>query len=408
MAQLTMRRGPEPGRVYYIVQDKVSLGRGAKNDIVVIDNEVSREHCRFLRTDSGYDIVDLDSSNGTFVNGQKVKESWSLPSDCIVEIGDSITFTYQQDMEEGDDPQHDVDTNMLNDPDRKPYFLIVSLDNQSQPAVYPLEDAVISVGRGVDNKIIILETEVSRQHFILTREGRGYVVKDMGATNGTMLNGTILKPLDPHLLHSGDVIRIGSEIVIRFTHAPQLFMTQQHQTGTLSDTNHKKHRDTSEHRRSLPFSNTVLSEKSSEVTLIRGDFELDTLAEQALMIYAREDWEWIVAPIADALYQAEIPVWVEQYLTPGEEDWHIALDQARTECWLLIVVVTKKALEIDYIHQILRYFLNREKPIILVMPEDIRLPLGAQEAHRIGFDANNYSESLEQVIYAVRQAQQRG
>ncbi len=402
-----MHRGPEPGRVYFIKQDEVSLGRGAKNDIVIIDNEVSREHCRFSRRDNGFVLFDLGSSNGTYVNGQRVKTSWSLPPECIVEIGDSITFTYRQEADEGVDPQNDIDTSTLTDPNSKPYFLLVSVDKQSQPAIYPLEDDLITIGRGVENKIIILEAEVSREHLSLIRDpkGHGYRLEDTKSTNGTMLNGTMIR--ESHLLHSGDMIHIGSSIVLRYTHAPQLFMSQ-HQTGILTDTERpSRPRDITESRRQLPFSKTVLTEKNNEVTLIRGDFELDTLADQALMIYAREDWEQIVAPIADRLYQAEIPVWVEQYLTPGEEDWHIALDQARTECWLLIVVVSKKALDTEYIRQIWRYFLNREKPIILVMPEEIRLPVGAKEAHRIAFDVDRLPESLENVVDAVRHAQQQ-
>jgi pSer/pThr/pTyr-binding forkhead associated (FHA) protein len=403
MAQLIMHRGPEPGRVYFIKQDEITIGRGAKNDIVIIDNEVSREHCRFTRSVNGFDLSDLGSSNGTFVNGQRVKTRWSLPPECIVELGDSITFSYREDDEERVDPQYEVDTNMLRDLSNTIYYLVVSVDNRHQPSVYPLEDSAISIGRGTDNKIIILEPEISRNHLRLIRDPKGYRLEDLGSTNGTNLNGTVIR--GNHLLHNGDIIRIGTSIVLRYTHTPHLFVSTK-QTGTLTDT--KRHRDSTQNRRTLPFSTTIFTEKPHDATHISSDFELDTLAEHALLIYAREDWETLVAPIADYLYQAGIPIWVEQYLTPGEEDWHIALDQARTECWLLIVVVSKVAMETEYIRQIWRYFHNREKPIILVVPEEVLLPLGAKEALHIPYDIDQPEESLEAIVETVRHAQTRG
>ena len=72
MLCLIMRRGPTPGAIFELDADEVSIGRGVKNHIVIHDNEVSREHCRLVRLLEGYELHDLQSSNGTFVNGQRV------------------------------------------------------------------------------------------------------------------------------------------------------------------------------------------------------------------------------------------------------------------------------------------------------------------------------------------------
>ncbi len=48
------------------------IGRGTDCDVVVNDRQVSRHHAQILRGDEGYKLVDLDSKNGTFLNGQQL------------------------------------------------------------------------------------------------------------------------------------------------------------------------------------------------------------------------------------------------------------------------------------------------------------------------------------------------
>lgn len=72
MARLIMRRGPTPGAAWELTDEVVTIGRGSKNQVIVQDNEVSREHCRLLRLMADYEVMDLGSSNGTYVNGARV------------------------------------------------------------------------------------------------------------------------------------------------------------------------------------------------------------------------------------------------------------------------------------------------------------------------------------------------
>ncbi len=64
---------------------EISVGRDPANDVVISDPSVSARHARIFRQGAGYLVEDLDSSNGTFVNGQKITEARPLnPSDTIV------------------------------------------------------------------------------------------------------------------------------------------------------------------------------------------------------------------------------------------------------------------------------------------------------------------------------------
>jgi pSer/pThr/pTyr-binding forkhead associated (FHA) protein len=79
-------RGPLVGRTFYLKEPIVSLGRQSSNDIVVPDPLVSRHHC-MIRSEGGQiTIQDLNSSNGTYVNRERVRNE-SLNEDSLIEIG---------------------------------------------------------------------------------------------------------------------------------------------------------------------------------------------------------------------------------------------------------------------------------------------------------------------------------
>ncbi|HEX2622605.1 MAG TPA: FHA domain-containing protein [Phototrophicaceae bacterium] len=403
MAQLIMRRGPEPGKSYMLSQEAVQIGRGAKNDIIIIDNEVSREHCRLLRRDYGYEIFDLESSNGTFVNGQRVQENWALPAECIVELGDSITLEYKLHPDEADLSSSQIAIVRAEAGEAPPpSFLVVITSSQPLPAVYPLEGTVIEVGRGTTNSVIIVEPEISRNHLRLNRNEYGYIIQDTGSTNGTSLNGVMLK--EPHLLQDGDVIRIGTSIVIRYTTNPQLFTSKKQTTLMLGGEREENKVPT--RRRKMPSNDTLLRKTPIIPPGAGTGLTPGALTDHVMLLYARSEWENIVAPIVDRLYSAEVPVWVEQYLMAGGENWQTAMEQAQLECWLLIIIVSKAAVETEYIQRIWRYFHNREKPVILVMSENVeQLPIGANRAYQVLYDIDNHKQEagLRQLVHTIKQ-----
>ena len=93
----------EPSVIRQLPTKVLRIGRGPDNDIVVSDLSVSRHHAELRRTASGYQIVDLDSHNGTFVNGQQIGSA-PLTEGDIVGIGPS-TFRLS-----GSELQEFVDT----------------------------------------------------------------------------------------------------------------------------------------------------------------------------------------------------------------------------------------------------------------------------------------------------------
>ena len=71
-----------------LVSDETLIGRNPHTDITLLDEGISREHAIVLRDESHYVIEDLQSTNGTKVNGKRVRSAELHPGD-LIEIGHS-------------------------------------------------------------------------------------------------------------------------------------------------------------------------------------------------------------------------------------------------------------------------------------------------------------------------------
>ena len=80
--------------------------------------------------------------------------------------------------------------------------------------VYPLEGDEIIIGRGDEHGIVLNIAEVSRSHAILTKAEEGYMIKDLGSTNGTFVDKK--KVGEKYLLKSGDTIMLGDAIYMTY------------------------------------------------------------------------------------------------------------------------------------------------------------------------------------------------
>jgi hypothetical protein len=104
--QLVMRSGPTPGKAFPLDKDEIYIGRDVSNDLVINDAEVSRRHARLTAQSGSYSLEDLGSTNGTFVNGQRVTRPHLLRPGEMVLFGENVSLAYEID-------QYDPDATMI-------------------------------------------------------------------------------------------------------------------------------------------------------------------------------------------------------------------------------------------------------------------------------------------------------
>ncbi len=93
MATLYVLQGRDQGKSYDLHAPAQTLGRDACNPIQVADSEISRRHAEIRKDEEGYLLVDLTSSNGTFVNAEQVTERRLVNGDRIQLGGSLLLFT---------------------------------------------------------------------------------------------------------------------------------------------------------------------------------------------------------------------------------------------------------------------------------------------------------------------------
>jgi len=92
--QFVMRSGPTPGATYSLEGDQIVIGRDSTNGVVINDAEISRKHARLTFQGGKYVLEDLGSTNGSFVNGQRLAGPVVLKSGDVVSLGEQIVLLY--------------------------------------------------------------------------------------------------------------------------------------------------------------------------------------------------------------------------------------------------------------------------------------------------------------------------
>jgi pSer/pThr/pTyr-binding forkhead associated (FHA) protein len=126
------------------------VGSDAACEVVVQEPTVSHRHCRFTHLDGGYFLEDLDSRNGTFLNGRKVTSRVAVcPADAI-HLGRHVALAW--------------------------------------PAAIPASSLrLIRVGAAPDNDLILDFPMISWHHAVVRVDGDTWVLEDLASTNGTYL-----------------------------------------------------------------------------------------------------------------------------------------------------------------------------------------------------------------------------
>jgi pSer/pThr/pTyr-binding forkhead associated (FHA) protein len=92
--RLIVRQGPLPGQIFELNKDEVNIGRDISNDFVINDAEVSRKHARLTMEGDQYKIEDLNSTNGTYIDGQRLIGPHMMAIGEVIMFGDNVGVIY--------------------------------------------------------------------------------------------------------------------------------------------------------------------------------------------------------------------------------------------------------------------------------------------------------------------------
>ena len=143
-ARIEILKGNDAGAQFRIKGSSVRFGRSADSDIVVTDSSASRNHAELVRVNDSFVIKDLNSSNGVFVNGKKIKEHY-LASGDIFSIGNH-EYMYME--KESTEARMSEPT-----PSRNPEGTVPGISSSSMEVNIPTSSAG---GRGLKNKRLVL------------------------------------------------------------------------------------------------------------------------------------------------------------------------------------------------------------------------------------------------------------
>lgn len=215
-----MWKDPRNGQINEFVLTEgatATIGRSSNNDIPIPEQHVSRQHAVISYRDGIFMINDLGSSNGTFVNDQAVTEPFPLFA------GDTIRLYVQElkfavadmdDMREARDTGHLI---TATDPAARQNCSLIVTSGPQEGQTIPLLLDDVRVGRATTTanwEILLQDPSVSRPHARLRRQNDHWLIYDLGSSNGTSVNNTVVQGEQGYILNDGDTIVLGGSVLL--------------------------------------------------------------------------------------------------------------------------------------------------------------------------------------------------
>ncbi len=188
----------------------VRLGRSSANQVILNDPKVSSQHAELSLGQEGWLILDHNSSNGTFLDGQRLPPG----TRAALHPGQTVTIG-----------EFSLSIRALRPNETPPAFLgdQVSIQPKQRPGLavfargltlkFPLEQNAAILGRKADSDLVIQDPLISGHHARLERHGNTYRIVDLGSTNGLVFGG---QRVSQHVLADGDVLYIGNQIALQY------------------------------------------------------------------------------------------------------------------------------------------------------------------------------------------------
>ncbi len=198
------------------VTDSCSIGRAETNTVPLAKEPgASRRHAQIMKLSKSFEMTDLGSTNGTKVNGKTVKRHRLEHGDRI-SIGEThLVWTEREDRGVELEEEISLDggaapaTKTANKTGADCYLVFAGGDRDGERIA--LDKSRVTFGRKASNTMVFESSSVSGYHCEISREGGAYILRDLGSTNGTLLDG---EPVTEVALQHGGRIRVGDRRLV--------------------------------------------------------------------------------------------------------------------------------------------------------------------------------------------------
>jgi pSer/pThr/pTyr-binding forkhead associated (FHA) protein len=206
----------------------LSIGRLADNDICIENLAVSGHHAKVDAVGEGYLLTDLQSKNGTFVNGYPVVSHWLAHGETIQICKHTISFELTGN-ELKKQPSHSCQMDQTMILDTKAYRNLMSEHVKETPDIQPqktqetagflsfltggsgefeLSKKIIRIGKSETSDIVVTGLTVGQAAATISKRPLGYYLSYVGGISKPKVNGESIK--ESVLLKDLDVIVVGS------------------------------------------------------------------------------------------------------------------------------------------------------------------------------------------------------
>lgn len=198
MAKIILTLNNEVLRDIALLKERITIGRALHNDLVIDNRAVSAEHAVIVTVNKDSFLEDLNSTNGTQVNGQPIKKHFLQENDVIELAQYRLTYVCNSLGDQVFNSEHVSERRFSLNSYGVPAIRVLSGVNAGKKT--PLTKALTTIGRpGVQVAVIAQQTD-------------GFYLNQVEGKHGVMVNGESLST-QGHRLHQGDVIDLaGAQI----------------------------------------------------------------------------------------------------------------------------------------------------------------------------------------------------
>ena len=216
MARLLVKKRAQVIAEYKIASiNVINIGSVRANDIVVMDKNVSENHCTITKVNDTYEIKDNNTLTGTLLNGKQITIS-ELNFGDEIGIGNHslVFFPDTRKIFTGEDARDFSSSKYL----ETNHFLL-GVYGKFEGKKYHIRNSGTFIGRervspkGIENNIVLAgDMTVSKGHARIELRDNSYMLKDVGSTGGVAVNGKKVGQLNEVTIKNGDEIAIGRSI----------------------------------------------------------------------------------------------------------------------------------------------------------------------------------------------------